>query len=397
MFVAASILFINYVDRGTLSMAVPLLRDELHIDDNQTGILLSAFFWSYTLMQVPVGWLAERYGGHRVLAIGLGLWAMATVLTGLATSFAMLMLLRILLGFGESAGFPCMSKVLSENVPPEGLGVANGIIGFAYLFGPAVGSFLGGILMAKYGWRSAFFVFGAVSLFCLWPWLKLGRSMRAERSVKDPDSPSYVQILKTPAMWGTGLGLFSSNYMFYFMVLWLPSYLVREQGFSIEAMGTLNGIAFAINALAALAAGWLTDRYIARGGSSTFAYKFTMAVAHIGSAACMLCLALGSQWAAMAALYVYQALCGASSPGVYAISQILAGPKASGRWVGVQNTMGSLAGVVSPALSGLILQSTHHFTYVFLAAAVMALLGLVGWIWMLPTLSEFRWKKAALT
>ena len=233
----AAILFINYMDRGTLSMAAPLMQKDLGIDDRAMGTLLSAFFWSYALMQVPIGWLAERYGGHRILAMGLAIWAGATVLTGAVSSFALLLVLRMALGLGESAGFPCMSKVLAQTVPPQGLGLANGIIGFAYLFGPAAGSYLGGYLMAAHGWRSAFFVFGAVSLVWLIPWARVAPQVRAAHNANLGGAPGFGEILRSPALWGTGLGLFSTNYAFYFMLTWLPSYLVRERGFSTRRDG----------------------------------------------------------------------------------------------------------------------------------------------------------------
>jgi nitrate/nitrite transporter NarK len=193
-------------------------------------------------------------------------------------------------------------------------------------------------------------------------------------------------------MWGTGLGLFSSNYVFYFMLTWLPSYLMRERGFSTVEMGAINGSAFALNAVSALAAGWLIDRYIKSGGSGSFAYKGVMVLAQIGNVICMLCMALGDKPVALAAMFIYQVLCGASSPGIYAMSEILAGPQASGRWVGVQNTMGSLAGVVSPSVTGFIIQRTGHFTNAFLVAAAVSVLGLVGWIWMIPKLAELQWR-----
>jgi MFS family permease len=390
------VLFINYVDRGTLSVAAPLLQGDLHLNDQQMGILFSAFFWTYTVSQIPVGWLAERFGAHRVLAAGLTLWACATVLMGIAHTFAALLVFRLMLGLGESVGFPAVSKLLALVVPPKGLGTANGIVGFAYLVGPAVGAYAGGLMMAHYGWRSAFLVFGAASLLWLWPWSRVAGEVQATRAISESkDSPTFWMVLKNPAMWGTAVGLISANYTFYFILNWLPSYLVRERGFSIVDMGLVVGLGFLVNALSAFLGGWVIDRYIARGGSVNFAYKSVMAVAHLGYVGCMLCMALGSRPLAIGAMFVYQILCGASSPGVYAMCQILAGPRAAGRWVGIQNSLGNLPGVVAPWLTGVIVQSTGRFTNAFIVAAAMSLLGLVGWLWMVPKLAEVRWRNAA--
>ena len=136
---------INYIDRGNLATAAPLIQDELHLSATQLGFLLSAFFWTYVTAMVPAGWLAERYGARRVLAVGVAIWSVATLLTGLANSLIMLLLLRLLLGLGESTAFPSASKALASEVPQSQLGMANGVLSFGYLVGPAIGTFLGGI------------------------------------------------------------------------------------------------------------------------------------------------------------------------------------------------------------------------------------------------------------
>ena len=387
-------LFINYVDRGALPTAAHLMQGELHLTPVQMGMLLSAFFWTYTVSQIPVGWLAERYGAHRILAAGLTLWASATMLVGFVHSFAALLLLRLMLGLGESAGFPSVAKIMAAIVPAKGLGTANGIVALGYLSGPVVGTLLGGLLMAHYGWRSAFWVFGALSLLWLIPWSRVAGQVRTAVHASEEDSPTWWMVLKQPALWGTALGLFSSNYVFYFMLTWLPSYLQTERGFSLVGMAWVATGAYLVNAISAFVTGWGMDRYLRRGGSANFGYKSVMAVAHLGSVVCMLSMALGSPRVALISLFVYQALCGASSPGVYAMCQILAGPRASGRWVGIQNSLGNLPGIVAPWLTGFIIQTTGHYTNAFVVAAAVSLLGLIGWIAMVPTLAQLEWKPA---
>src|SRR5213082_702997 len=213
----AAALFINYVDRGAVPTAAPLIQSELGLSASQLGVLFSAFFWSYALLQLPVGWLAERYGAHRVLAIGLTVWACATMLVGLAHSFVVLLGLRLLLGIGESAGFPCLSNLLATVMPVKSLGRANGIVACGYLFGPAVGAYCGGLIMAHYGWRATFWVFGGLSLLWLLPWSRVRLPQRAVQTSAD-DAPTLGVLLRQPSLWGTSLGLFSSNYTFYFML-----------------------------------------------------------------------------------------------------------------------------------------------------------------------------------
>lgn len=387
----AVVLFINYVDRGALPTAIPLIQHDLHLDNEQVGRLLSAFFMVYAFIQIPVGWLAERYGAHRVLAGGLIVWSAATVLMGITSSFTMLFCLRMLLGLGESAGFPGVSKLMAAVVPVKRLGLANGIVAFGYLMAPGIGIFGAGLLIDHVGWRGTFVTFGLLSLLWLIPWAFV-RLPKLATARSDAATPTWSVVLEQKGLWGTSLGLFSSNYMWYFMLSWLPGFLVAERGFSMHEMEHVGTLGYIVNGLSALATGWAIDRYIRRGGSANFAYKLVMVVAHAGAVPCMLGMALGSQNIAVASMFGFQVLMGASSPGCYAMSQILAGPRASGRWVGIQNSVGNVSGIISPWLTGFIVDRTGHFTLAFIACAVVSLAGIIGWIGMIPNLAPIRWE-----
>jgi MFS family permease len=163
LFVAVTI---NYIDRGNLSIAAPLLKDEWHLSASVLGALFSAFFWTYTAMQFVGGWVFDRFDPRRVLALGFLVWSVATGLTGLSTGFVMLMSLRLLLGVGESVICPTSSQILARYLPEERRGFANGVVCGAMRCGAVVGTFGGGLLMARYGWRPVFLGVGALSL--LW-------------------------------------------------------------------------------------------------------------------------------------------------------------------------------------------------------------------------------------
>jgi len=387
----ATALFINYVDRGTVPTAAHLIQDDLGFPPRELGLLMSAFFWCYAPLQPVVGWLADRFGAQRVLGAGLALWACATMLVGLVSSFAALLALRILLGIGESVGFPSVSKLLATVVPVKSLGLANGIVAFGYLFGPAVGSLVGGMLMASHGWRSAFWVFGALSLLWLIPWSRVRIPAQPVAATGGGGNPPWRALLARRELWGTSLGLFSVNYAFYFTLTWLPYYVVREHGFSTEQMAWFTFCCYCVHASSGLIAGWLIDRHV-RAGHANLAYKSVMAVTHLGFVGCMVCIALAqAPWAALGAILLYQVLDGANSPGVFAIPQILAGPGAAGRWVGVENGIGNLAGVIAPALTGLLVERSQHFTSAFLVAAAVSVLGVVGWVLMIPKVEPLEW------
>jgi MFS family permease len=374
-----------------LPTAIPLIQHDLKLDNEQVGRLLSAFFMVYAFIQIPVGWLAERYGAHRVLAAGLIVWSAATVLMGITSSFTMLFCLRMLLGLGESAGFPGVSKLMAAVVPVKSLGLANGIVAFGYLMAPGIGIFGAGLLIDHVGWRGTFVTFGLLSLLWLIPWAFV-RLPKLATARSDAATPTWSMVLEQKALWGTSLGLFSSNYMWYFMLSWLPGFLVAERGFSMHEMEHVGTLGYIVNGCSALATGWAVDRYIRRSGSANFAYKLVMVVAHAGAVPCMLGMALGSQNIAIASMFGFQVLMGASSPGVYAMSQILAGPRASGRWVGIQNSVGNLSGIISPWLTGFIVDRTGHFTLAFIACAVMSLTGIIGWIGLIPRLAPIPWE-----
>ena len=391
--------FINYIDRGNLATAAPLIQAEFHLSGTQLGMLLSAFYVTYVLAMTPVGWLAEHYGGKRVLGAGVAIWSAATLLTGLAGGLVSLLLLRLMLGLGESAAFPCTSKILAGALPHTQLGRANGSMSFGYLVGPAVGTFLGGMLMARVGWRPVFLLFGTASLLWLLPW----RTVRIAPAAASPAVPAvtaasagagppFASILRERGLWGAALGHFAGNYNFYFVLSWLPFYLVKARGFSMESMAGVVGAAYLVNAGSALTMGWITDWWTRSGRSTSHILKANMALNHVVSIGCMAGLALLPIHGALTCLFVYEVVSGFASPGYFAIPQLMGGPTAAGRWVGVQNTCGNIAGWISPALTGWLVDWTGTFTSAFALAGIVNLLGIVGWVLILPKVAPVDWQ-----
>jgi MFS family permease len=199
--------FINFVDRGNLATAGPLIRDQFALSNAQLGLLLSAFFWSYTPAQVPAGWLAERLNARLVLAVVLAVWGVATALMGFATGFMMLLVLRVLLGLGESVMYPASMKILAQEAIEGQRGRANGFLAAGLFAGPAFGTLAGGLLMAWLGWRVIFFVFGCASLLWLWPWLRTPRAATLQGSLGTQNGPTTVMILCRREFWGSCVGI----------------------------------------------------------------------------------------------------------------------------------------------------------------------------------------------
>src|SRR5271155_4792381 len=162
--------FINYIDRGSLSLAAPILQEELRLSPSQLGILLSSFFWTYTGFQIVSGWLVDRFNVNWVLAAGFFVWSLATATTGVVHGFQMLLVMRLILGVGESVAFPSYSKILAKHFPEALRGRANAFIASGIAGGPAFGIFFGAMLIGRYGWRPFFIGLGLLSLLWLVPW-----------------------------------------------------------------------------------------------------------------------------------------------------------------------------------------------------------------------------------
>ncbi len=387
--------FINYVDRGNLATAAPLIKDQLRLSTTQIGLLLSAFFWSYTPGQALSGWLAERIGPYRTLALGLGLWSLATACMGLAGGFMALIALRIVLGVGESAAFPCAAKLLAQHMPSSRLGAANGLIGVGLALGPAFGTFAGGLLMARVGWRPVFLLFGLVSLAWLIPWWRVTRRAEQAQTEPTPPAPSFGAILRRREAWGAALGHFASNYSFYFVISWLPLYLVKARGFSTAHMAEVGGLIYLVYAVSSLGVGWLTDRWIGAGASETLARKSAVITSHLLSAASLVASTLGDERVSVAALFCAAIAFGFNTSSIFAIGQTLAGPRAAGKWMGVQNGLGNIAGIAGPIVTGLVVDATGQFFWAFIIAAAVTLLGVVGWGVIIRRVAPLAWDAEA--
>ena len=388
----ATAVFINYVDRGSLATASPLLKDELGLSNSEMGVLLSAFFWSYAPLQPVAGWLAQRFDVRHVLGAGLLIWATATALTGLATTFAELLALRILLGFGESVAYPCNSKLLAQRATEHERGRANGLIGAGQALGPTFGTLVGGLVMARFGWRAAFVAFGLVSLLWLVPWAAVTRGGAATGGAASIMRPlPYRIILKQRALWGSSLGSFCSFYAYYFVLSWLPLYLVKAHGFSVSEMAQIGAGVYAVHAASAAAVGWWSDRRIIAGASPGRLRKTLLVGGLLGVAVLMMACARAGPALSILLLASTAALFGTQTPNIYSLSQTLGGPRAAGQWMGVQNMIGNLAGVAAPLITGLVLDATGRYFWAFAIAAGVALAGTFAFGMLIPQIEPVAW------
>ena len=371
---------INYVDRGNLALAAPLLKSEWNLSASQIGILLSAFFWTYMLCQIPAGWLIDRFDAGTALAVGFVVWTGATAMTGLTWSFSSLFAMRLVLGAGESVVFPASSKIYSECIQEKDRGLANGLVVAALHWGTAIGTLGGGFLMARFGWRLTFVATGLIALAWLPPWLRLKPRPLARKPKQPLQLPALAAIAGLRQFWGASIGHGCSNHLLYFLLTWLPYYLVQERHLSMTSMAGTAALLYALNSVSAIAAGWIADLQIRRGAAVCSARKWSMTAGLlIAIVALMGCVSAGPRdylvW--LAALAVGT---GSAGSGVWAMAQTLAGPSLAGRWAGMQNCVANISGVAGPALVGVLVQRTGNFRSAFAVSAVFALAGVVAWV-----------------
>jgi len=403
---------INYLDRGNLSVAAVRIHDELHLSSTQEGWLLAAFFCTYAFCQLLSGWLIERFNVVWVFAAGYFVWSTATFLTGYAggwrfslfgvsgivPAFAMLFLLRLMLGIGESVAYPSYSKIIAAGFPERKRGLANGLIDAGCKLGPAAGILLCGYLMQSYGWRMMFVLIGAISMVWLIPWLAIGGSVKTGRAAKlsegHLDVPSFREIARVREAWGTFLGLFCGNYAWYFMLTWLPHYFIKVRNYDESKMTRFVPLPFLATALGAVFAGWAADRWIHHGGSTTLVRK-TFTVGGLSLWA-LIFLPAGFVKDPQTALWlmVVAGFCfGFFSGNLWAVTQTLAGTAAAGKWTGIQNMCGNFAGIVVPVVTGAILDKTGQFYWAVASVCGVCLIGALSYLLIIRRIEPVSWRR----
>lgn len=388
---------INYVDRANLSLAAEDLAKELTLDPARVGVLLSSFFWTYAAFQIPCGWLIDRYNVYWLYGLGYFVWSAATALTGLAHSFQVIFGLRLLLGLAEACAYPSYSKIIASGFPEAKRGLPNALIDAGSKLGPFLGVLIGGGIVAAYGWRTMFVAIGGISLLWLLPWALVVRASSAtvQQTVakrSGEPGPGVLEIFTKAPAWGTFLGLLFLNYAWYFLLTWLPSYLRRERSYSAEAMATIGSIPFLAVAASSVFGGWLSDWLISRGHSPTLIRKGFIVTGLTGATLLFPAAIVQSPTVAMILLTAACLSFGLCTSNVWAVTQSLAGAEAAGRWTGIQNSFGNIAGVVSPSFTGWIVGQTHSFYWAFAAACTALLLSASSYLVLVRKVEPVKWK-----
>ncbi|MFL6720767.1 MAG: MFS transporter [Sphingomonas sp.] len=392
----AAAMFLNYTDRGSLSIVAPVLKSQLGISNSAMGLLLSAFFWSYAIAQPAAGWVADRFAPRTVLAVATALWSLATIACGLATGLAMLFVFRMVLGLAESAIFPTNARIFAEHAPEWQRGRCNSAMSVGHSMGPTVGTLVGAMILLAYGWRAVFFALGGLSLLWLVPWLAR-RDPSLEREAAEQHQPApYREILRQRSLWGACVAQFCYSYPFYLVLTWLPLYLVNTQHLSISKMAVVTASLYALQAVAAVISGWASDALIGNGGSPTLVRKGFVIAGMAATGLLFAGAALTGGPVSTMLLIASGFTVGISGTMVFTIGQTLAGARAGGRWMGIQNMCGNLSGIAAPIITGLVVDWSGSFAGAFLVSAALAVVGVLCWATIVGDIRPVEWSRPAL-
>jgi MFS family permease len=378
---------LTYVDRGAIGIAAPLMKDELQLSATGFGLAVSAFFWVYAPLCVLTGWLCDRFCPYRLFAVGLFLWAISTVLTGFVGGLTMLVIYRLMLGLGESIVFPGASKIIAARVPLAQRGLANAVVATGTGFGTALGTLAGGLILSFYGWRAVFLVFGLITLVWLLPWNSVTRPLRSAKLTAPVIEPfPLARLIAMPALWAMGVGHFLVNYGFYFLISWLPLYLVKVRGYSIIEMTELTTVIYLAQGCMALLSGWVSDHMVRSGTDEGRLRKGLLAFQQVSVAIGIAGIFLSNSTSALVFWLLLAGTMGAvgGATNLFALAQMFSGPRAAGSWAGVQNAIGNAAGIVGPIITGLIIDRLGGYGWAFASASALSLCGAVWWLVGVP-------------
>ena len=375
--------FINYLDRATISVALPVISTELHFGPEIKGLVLSAFFWSYALMQIPVGWCADRWNLRWLYAGLFALWSLACGLTGFAGSLMVLILLRVLLGVGESVYLPGGTKIVSMTFPSSERGLPSGLFDSGTRLGLAVGAPVIASLIVHLGWRRMFALVGFSAIIWVVPWLVAAPRNLQGTPAYDPSAAAapWWRVRMSRDLLGICLGFFCFDYYWYLLVTWLPDYLVTVRHLTLVRAGFYAALPYLVFGACEPLGGWVSDWFVRRGFDETRTRKTVITIAFLCG---LLVIPAGRAHTAIGALGFLMAAClvGLAVGNMFAIIQCCAPPDQVGLWTGAENFAGNIGGILTPLATGFLIARTGSYLPGFALAAGFLVAGILAY-WLL--------------
>ncbi len=391
---------INYVDRANLAVAAPIMQHELGLDAAVMGLVLSGFFWTYSVMQMPFGWFADRVGARISLAVAVVWWSVFTALTAAARGIVTLMGCRLLLGVGEAGAYPSMAKVAANWFPRSERGIASSIFDSGSRIGAALSLPLVTWLIASFSWETSFVVTGLLGIIWAVFWVIFYRDpekhwsvtpeqlqrLQAERGTKQAAGPKvpWGSLFRYRTIWGMMIGFFCLNFVIYFFITWFPTYLVQARGFSLAQLGTLG----LLPGLVSIPCGWLggftSDALYRHGWSLTAARKTCLVGGMLVSSVITLSAFAPSVYVALLCFAIAYGSLAFTAASIWSLPGDVAPTPAHVASIGgIQNFASNLAGIVTTTFTGLMLTITSgSFIVPLTVAGGFCVLGAAVYLFM---------------
>ena len=391
-------MFICYMDRVNISIAIIPMADDMGWQPEQQGMVLSSFFLGYLLTQVLGGRLADRHGGKLVLGVAVLVWSLFTFVTPVAAmaGFGALLLARIGMGAGEGVALPAVYSLYGRWLPRHEFSRAIGATFSAMTLGIVFGMAATPWIIVNFGWHWAFYSFGLAGFawFIFWhkgaashPDLHPGISeqeraliRRDAAPVTATQAPPWGQLLTTPAVWAIIVAHFCSNWGVYVLLAWMPTYINKGLQVDFNAVGLYAMIPYIAAFLFFNIAGALADRLAMRGWETIKIRKLMQVIGFGGPALILMFVGNVDNVEAAIALMTLANIFIAFNAGAFIVNHLDIAPKYAGVLMGLSNTAGTIPGIIGVYVSGMILGLTGSWTLVFQLAALVYLLGLVFYL-----------------
>jgi MFS family permease len=383
-------MLVSYFHRGAFSVAAPFMTEDLKLSKATIGIILSAFFWVYAFMQVPAGWIVDRFGVKRAYSLAFGFWSLASALTGLVTGVASLIGLRVALGAGQAITFPASARAVANSFPQSERGTVTGIYLTGVRFGAALVNAIGAYFLAKYSWKLFFLATGLVPLIWILPWTRFLNNWerspapgnRATPETKKGSLLESLSLLRHRSVLGIFLGFFAYDYVWFVFITWLPGYLVLERHFTSSEMAVYSSVPYLPMSAIIVFSGLFSDWLIKRGSEEKLVRKILILV---GLAIGCLIVPAGFTTDKVTSVWLLTiSLCGLGicSPNTWTLTQAVCEKRIVGTVAGIQNFGGNLGGILAPALTGYIAHVTNSFALAFAVAGAVLIIGMFSY-WFL--------------
>jgi MFS family permease len=369
---------ISYVDRAAISIALAQIGREFDLQASDLGIVISAFFLGYAIMQVPGGWLADRIGSKSVVIATIGMWSLFTVLTGFAWSLLSLIAVRFIFGIAEGGFPPASIKAIAELFSKDTSPKMSTLLMSSNYAGSMVAPLVMAPLIIWLGWRHAFTAIGAIGIaFAVVYWIAIPRS-RASGQVpaaavgKQVSAADVRELLKNPLLWQLLTVWFGLSCVNKGLDSWMPTYLLQQRGLDLKAVGLLTPIPFVLATISTAIGGWVMTRFFAEKekylliGSSTLSGIFLYAMYKSQTIAALIVF--------QSLLYFFKSFVLAT---VIALPTKLLRDDQIGTGIGMINFGGQSAGFVAPAVMGFIVSGTGSFDAAFAFLVVMTAIAVV--------------------